>query len=389
MLRRERLKRGARASGWVAGVLLAVLLLPSVVGLVRAAVTCQMWATPTQDDSGGPSSPVIKQVTDGISDYARAEDGSYLTLPEWYVVFSTDEYAAFIAKNPPSQFPYFKAIGQYWDSWDGACEAIRGRYPFNGGYQFALIIIGINFTAENTLRGAYEWTVGHLTEAISTPELTEEDAYARGVAKEYGDFIHMTPWFDFPFTEKLQGLWATTGLWGRNPIRKWERKLFLSTDYGVKAFYGWLIHLGADAVYGGPDDTQIEAVVEGLTPEMLEEQNAPLDTLPKVRLVQKINDTQALIKLTRWEVLTRTVPGLTQEGLQFVEIAGNDEILVTAIGPTGQPEVYEHATYLFEMPVLIQPGMSRVMLKVKVAELHLLIQELGEKDIQLEHIYDY
>ena len=365
------------------GLALAILLLPSGVGLARAVVECRMWETPAANDLGSPPTDAKTQhVTKNISNYVRAEDATYLTLPEWYVVYSTDEYATFIAKNPPSQFPYFQAAGQFWESWYDVCKVTRGRYPLNGGYQFALVVIGINFTTENVIRGAYELTAGRFTEWISTSELTEEDAYARQVAKEYGDFIHMIPWYDFPFSDRLRTLWTGTSLWGRNPIRKWERKLSLSTDYGMKAFYGWVIAKGATVVYGGPDDLKIYAVVEGVNDGMLARE-------PEIKVVQKINEQQSLVALTRFEVFTQIVPGLTQNGLRFIEIAGNDEILVTVFAPKNQNHIFEHAEYLFDLPVLTQPELTRVALKVKVRDLHLLLQELKDKNSRLEHIYDY
>jgi len=380
MRKRKRFMRGIK---YFVLALLVITLLPSVVGLARAVVVCRMWETPAANDLGSSTTNAeIQQVTQNIPDYVRAEDATYLTLPEWYVVYSTDEYAAFIADNPPSQFPYFQAVGQFWESWYDVCGVTHGRYPLNGGYQFALVVIGLNFTTENLIRGAYEFTVGRFTEWLSTGELTEEDAYARRVAKDYGDFIHMIPWYDFPFGEKLRGLWTKTSLWGPNPVRKWERKLVLSMDYGVKGFYAWIIRRGADLVYGGPDDTKIYGVVEGVNDEMLAGES-------EIKLVQKINDQQDLVTLTRFEVFTQIVPGLTQNGLRFVEIAGNDEILFTIFAPKSEAYSFDYADYLFDLPILTQAELTRVAVKVRVTDLHLFLQELADKDLRLEHIYDY
>ncbi|MEZ4674947.1 MAG: hypothetical protein R2932_11965 [Caldilineaceae bacterium] len=126
------------------------------------------------------------------------------------------------------------------------CRTTAGTYEFNGGYHLMLYVIGVSFTVENGLKGIYEGTVGRLTEALSGTEVspglpTAEDALARQYAKEYGDFIHAIPWFDFPYLEKLQQLWTTTGWWGPNPLRKWERKVALSVEFLGKTAYGALI----------------------------------------------------------------------------------------------------------------------------------------------------
>src|SRR5215510_2120606 len=36
-----------------------------------------------------------------IADYARPESYTYLTLPEWMIVYSADDYARFISTAPP------------------------------------------------------------------------------------------------------------------------------------------------------------------------------------------------------------------------------------------------------------------------------------------------
>ena len=52
-----------------------------------------------------------------IPNYARDEQYTYLALPDWVIADTTKEYAKFIAKDPPSHFPYFTAISQYWEQY--------------------------------------------------------------------------------------------------------------------------------------------------------------------------------------------------------------------------------------------------------------------------------
>ena len=54
--------------------------------------------------------PVTRRRRPGLSGYLRAEAFTFLTVPEWYIVYSTDEYAAFVRRQPPSAFPYLGAI---------------------------------------------------------------------------------------------------------------------------------------------------------------------------------------------------------------------------------------------------------------------------------------
>jgi hypothetical protein len=206
--------------------------------------------------------------------------------------------------------------------------------------------------------------------------------YAARVAKEYGEFLHTTPWYFFPFREKLQGLWSETSTAGPDPIRKWERKIVLTVEYGSKALFAGLTNLGARATYGGADVEKIYAVTTGVTDDML---NNDLE------IVERIGDRQ-LIRITRFEYFSDTVPGLVERGVQFLEIAGNDEIVFTVIGPQGDASRYtfEHGFALFDLPILTQAGLTRVAIKVNVADIGPFLQELKSKpDIKFEHMYDY
>ncbi|HCK64767.1 MAG TPA: hypothetical protein DHW49_00745, partial [Anaerolineae bacterium] len=197
---------------------------------------------------------------------------------------------------------------------------------------------------------------------------------------EFGAFLHNTPWYLFPFDEKIKELWTETSLWGPGVLRKWERKIALTVEYGVKALYGGLTSAGSQATYGGPDESKIYAVTQNATSEM---------TNDDFEIVNEINDKQ-LVYVTRFEVFSTMIPVLMKDGLSFVEIAGNDEIAVTTLGNQDANYDFEYGEYLFDLPILTQAGETRAIIKVKVSELHLFLEELENKtDIRFEHMYDY
>ena len=321
--------------------------------------------------------------TAGLEGYARLEDQTYLTYPEWYIVYSADEYGAFITKNKPSAFPYFQAVGQYWNVYFQVCAVTRDAYPFNVGYHFSNLITGVSFSVENLVKGAYENTVGRLSEALSGGEVptTDEDAYARKVAVEFGAFIHTIPWYEFPYGDKLRGLWAETSGWGADPVRKWERKLSLTFEYGVKALYGWLIRGGTQAAYE-PEKLEIQAWVEGWMPAVAAAE-------PEVRVVKPIGGASAVISIPRYEAFTQLVPQLAQKGVRFEEIAGNNEILITLFAPRDWLYTLPQGRYLFAETVLTDHALKRVAVSVPVKDLHQVLAEMEAEDIRLEHIYDY
>ena len=361
------------------GAVLLVALGPSLVNLPRVWIACRIWDNPP---AAPPASDLaIQEAIRDIPDYYRPESKTYLTLPEWYIVYSTDEYADFIADHSSSDFPYFRAVGQYWQSYADVCHEIRGRYPFNGDSQFTLAFIGLSFTAENMLKGAYEGTIGQLTDWVSSDTPTEEEIYAAQVAQEYGQFMHTIPWYFFPFPEKLQGLWRETSLWGPDPIRKWERRLALTLEYGGKSLYSSFTNFGAQATYGGADVEKIYAVTEGVTKDMRSKD---------LEVVEEIDDQRQLIRITRFEYFSNTVPELLERGVKLVEVAGDHEILVTLLGTQEADYNFEHGQYLFDLPILTQPGTTRAALKVRLENLPAFFEELkGREDVKFEHMYDY
>src|SRR4029077_10918200 len=69
-------------------------------------------ASPISDDSDLTSHHAT------IADFGanhRPLDHTYYTFPEWFIVWSYEERANFLDKSrPPSDFPYFGSIYQYW-----------------------------------------------------------------------------------------------------------------------------------------------------------------------------------------------------------------------------------------------------------------------------------
>lgn len=365
-------------------ILLAIIIIPLLgAGWYCTNITGSPPDTSVQTEAGAnPFSPEIIRARESLIKYPRGEDQTYLTLPEWYIVYSSDEYGTFLADNRPSQFPYFQSIAQYWGTYYDVCAVTKSDYPFNSSYHSMLAIIGTSFTIEYVVKGVYENTVGRLTEWLSGGEPTEEDRYAQNVAQVYGQWLHTIPWFEFPYGETLQGLWTETSWWGPHPIRKWERKMALSLEYGFKGIYGWLIKKGTQTTYEGPVDVEIQALVTGLSEEMVAQEE-------EVQLTKSINPTTAFITIPRYEAFTKLVPRLTDQGLQFMEIAGNDEIMLTALVPSTWEYRLPVGELLLSMPILTEPDRKRVAVKARVESLHLVLEALAKEDLTLEHIYDY
>jgi len=374
-------KRPMGCLGVVSRLALGVFVLALVVPLLRAGFECRVLGGGVAPElPPDPAPAAIQAEKDALPGYKRAEEQTFLTYPEWYIVYSADEYAKFIANNPQSKFPYFAAIGQYWQGYYNVCGITRGRYPYNDGYHLMLDVIGVSFTAEDGIKGVYENTIGRITELISTPQLSDEDAFARVVAREYGAFTHHTPWFDFPFGEKLSKLWREVPLTGPNFIRKWERRVALSAEYGVKALYGGLIKTATAAAYG-PEELRLQVWVKGIPPQALAE-------MPAIKLVKEF-DGSMIVSIERYDPFTQAIADLATHGAQFIDLAGNDDVMLVAITPRDWAYDLSTGQALFEMPVLIDPTHKRIAIKVKVAQLHQVLADLDKREFLVERIYDY
>lgn len=86
-----------------------------------------------------------------------------------------------------------------------------------------VMVIGSSTTFEYVLRSAYETAFGRMARILSGAT-SEEDVFAAKAARRYVDFINHTPWYKYPFTNDLKGLWQETLLFGDYSVRNWQRE---------------------------------------------------------------------------------------------------------------------------------------------------------------------
>jgi hypothetical protein len=349
-----------------------------VLGVIQLFIFLYLLAgckTPTQiqNINNVKYNPVEKYAT-------RDESQSFVTFTEWYIVYSLDEYAEFLKNNNPSNFPYLEAVGQYWSSSCYINKITLSKYPINWEYQISSMVIGWSFSVENLAKFGYENTIGRLTELTMT-EKTSEDIFAQKVAQDYGTFVHTIPWYEYNFATPIKQLWSLPNTQTHNKIRKWERKIILTIDYGVKFVYGKILKTASQSAYGF-DELKLFAVVE--TPEA---QN--LQDIDDLQIISELGPNRYLISITRYEVFTNVVKQLSDKNIKFIEIAGNDEILLSIIIPDKIELKNKDALYLFNMPIVIRTQDKRAVLVTKVNTLLEIVKSLEKQGIKLEHVYDY
>jgi FAD/FMN-containing dehydrogenase len=328
-----------------------------------------------------PNVDTLESTRRATPSYFRGEEQTYLTVPEWYLVWNPVEYAEFLAAGRnPSDFPFFASIDEYWALYDRVTTiAAANRYGRNGEYLTMLRVIGASTTLEYIVKGSYEATLGRLTRWTAGGEDTEEDRLIQRAHRAYADFIFGAAWYEYDFGQWLDTLWGETPFFGKHFIRKLERRIFFTLEYGGKAGYAKLLELAARTAYGVKDDHLYFTVV------------APADDTPNPAGVETVraDGRFRIVTTLRWGPFTDAAVALAAAGFDFADVAGNRRIVVTAVGPRDREPPADGNVELFESRVLSSTDVERHVLLVETRSLGALLRALPATGIRLEHVYDY
>ena len=363
--------KARRAFRWLGGAWLAIALLAALPPLFIESA-CRV-----SPQHAGVDRPASLGIAD--AGYRRPLTNSYLSYPEWHIVYAYQDLAAILARQDEYGFDYMASIGGFWTSLCGVnrIASAQGGGPLDE--KIMLYVIGLSFTGELALKGAYETTLGHVFAWLRGPERTKEDLFARHVAEDYAGFLQQTPWYEYPFATRIRQLWQEVPYTQSNPLRAGERRVALTMEWAAKAAYARLIRIAAG---WAPADLRIGSVVQGLDA-------SDLAADPRITVVHVLRGNLSLIETPRYGAFSRIVAGLADRGRQLIEIAGNHAVLVTALLPSNARIDLQGVTEIFTQPVQSQPGWRRVGLDASVPQLTELIRELKSRKAVFEHVYDY
>lgn len=316
-----------------------------------------------------------------LKHYRKGEEQTLLTLPEWYLVYNPKEYADFLESGQnPSDFPFYRSIDEYWKLYDRVTHLTTGIYPENSQYTTMLQVIGISTTAEFIVKGMYENTIGRITRWSASSQTPEEELIQQA-HRAYSKFIYDEPWYKFSFIAWVKKIWSGTPFFGKNIIRKIERKIAFTLEFGFKSMYAELIGFGAQTAYEPSDGMVIMRIK---SPKI---DYSKLDS--RIAILKELPNSELVISLPRWDVFTQIVPKLAKFNIDFISIAGNDDILITTQSDKNTTISLPGVTPLFDSMVIIPEQKKRDVLLVKVNKLKDILNGLSSHGLQLEHIYDY
>jgi hypothetical protein len=295
----------------------------------------------------------------------RPESRTLLTYPEWHIVHAYADYGAVIATGDPHEFHYLRAIGGFWSSLCALSAAAPAHGGVDGPTKQMVYTIGVSFTAELLLKAAYEETVGRAFTLLRGEARAPLDDLSARQAEAYAEFLQQVPWYKWDFAADAAALRdGNTG-----SLRDRERSIALGIEYGVKAAYARLI-AAAVANVGG-DKLTMRSVVKGLTEGEL------LDIDGVTILAERPEGTE--IETPRYRAFTGIARQVALKGGDFVEIAGNDDILFTAVT---EGRFLDGA--LRSLPRQGNSG-TRHLVLVKVGALAATLRS----GLPVEHIHDY
>jgi hypothetical protein len=329
-----------------------------------------------------PASSASAAALPGIDEpgYRRKAANTFFTFPEWYIVYSFEDFGRFLDQSSESRFDYIGHILGFWRSFCTIQRAVPASAESRFDVKSMIYVIGVSYSEKYAIKGFYENTVGRVTEWIRGPARTPQDGFARAVLEDYAAFLYTIPWYKYPFREKLDGLFAISAP-TPSRVRTWERDFALGTEYFVKIGYAWVIQKALDAS-SDDEPRYILFVVTKLPPEMLAKE-------PRIKPIRELTPQWQLVQTPRYKDFTEIVLGLLEQGISVAEIAGNHEILLTVIAPKTAKLDLEDAAELFSLDLDARPGFRRAGLRARIDRLVDINRDLKAQGASIEHFYDY
>ena len=347
-------------------VVVVVLVIVLAIPVVYVETACK---EPAREDD---YEPIVANAS-----LDRREANTYLTYPEWHIVFAYKGLANVLKDGHEHNFDYADSVVGFWKSF---CELNRmaSRHgAADSSTRTTIHTIGVSFTLEMMMKAAYEETLGRLFAGGRDDGKSPQDENAARVASDYAQFLHQVPWYKYDFDSAVDALWREPLT---HPVRGWERRLALGTEWKMKSAYAGVI-ANAVASTTGTAQLRIRSIITGLDAEQL-------STIPGIDIVES-REHFTIIETPRYRQFTEILQAIAASGGRVLEIAGNDDIMVSLIGtpPLPMDTISEHRTIL----VIDRDGFEsqRILVNVKVPELAPLLVALDGSVLHLEHIYDY
>ena len=290
---------------WLRRILAVIAILIALTVLVPLAYiegTCRPSSGAAAANAPAVTLPAIDE-----PGYRRKLNNTFFTFPEWYIVYSFEDFGRFLDRSSESHFGYLGHIFGFWRSFCTINRAVPATGESLTEVKTMIYIIGISYSVEYAVKGFYENTIGRVFEWIRGEKRTPQDEFGRAVLQDYAAFLYTIPWYKYPFREKLDGLMAISAP-TPSSLRSWERDFALGAEYFVKIGYASLIQKALDA--GGDNEPRdIMFVVAALPPQALAKE-------PRIKPIRALDAQWQLVQAPRYKALTEILQGLLDQGIR-------------------------------------------------------------------------
>ncbi|MEM9104705.1 MAG: hypothetical protein AAGC96_03535 [Pseudomonadota bacterium] len=358
------LRRIRRGIGWLF-VLVVLLAIGLAIPVVYIESRCQ--DLPRENSY----EPLLTE-----AQWQRDKSETFLDYPRNHVAYAQADLAKVLETGDEHEFDFTNSIVGYWTSF---CEVNRlasqhGATELDD--RIPLHVVGAGFTLDMVLKAAYEETLGRLLISNRGEDKTPQDLQAARVAEDQARFVRDAPWHAYDFDAAVDALWAEPLV---QSMRGWERRLALGGEWATKSAVAGIVAGRTDDAANRPEP--LHSVVTGL-------QSGQLSTLPDVTIAEN-HQHYAIIRTLDSRHFTGTLQAIADAGGRVLEIAGNDEIMVSLISPEPVPmaTIAPHRV----IAVLDRDGFDdkRVLVVVTIPELAAFMVKLNDSVVNMERVYAY
>jgi hypothetical protein len=165
-------------------VIAVLIALAVLVPLAYIEGTCRPTSSASASSAPVAALPVINE-----PGYRRKQDNTFFTFPEWYIVYSFEDFGRFLDRSSESHFNYLGHILGFWQSFCTINRAVPETGESRADIKTMIYVIGVSYSTEYAIKGFYENTIGRVFEWIRGSARTPQDDYARAVLQDYAAFL--------------------------------------------------------------------------------------------------------------------------------------------------------------------------------------------------------
>jgi hypothetical protein len=318
--------------------------------------------------------------------YERKYEQTFLTLPEWHMVYSYSQLADFLKQGgSQTEYPFLQDVKRFWFDYEVAKQEL-GDFQ-NDDYRNMIYVIGGSFTIEYFIKYVYENTLGRVSELLFG-HATGSDKFIADSWKRFSDSLSQTPWYKFDYFTEIGKVWTTVSLLDGNIIRNLERKLAITVGYGLKGVYGCIIEYLSRSAYG-------EEINETLSLVEVDEKEVllKLEAENVLKILKEYEGGVYLVQSKRYAGFKDAFLRMLESGVKFRQIMSHESIMITYLSKSeSEPFMYTDDVRILTKDKLFynKEGYKyRVTVKVSLDRLESLFLKLDGESRKFEMIYDF